>query len=96
MIYCHTVLFSEFRIHKITCMYSSVLRCRSEVAGWATYARYTNIIFDDNIPFVRSSGSTRVVDSARNWTLGERLSFLLTVRLIYLLSRLFSRQQSCI
>lgn len=71
---------------------SPVVRFRSEVAGRATYERYTRIISDDNIPFVRASGSARVVDSARNWTLGERLSFFFMVRLIYLLSRLLSRQ----
>ncbi|EPQ58850.1 phytase, partial [Gloeophyllum trabeum ATCC 11539] len=39
-------------------------------AGQAVYQRYAGLVNESSIPFVRASGSTRVVDSASNWTAG--------------------------
>ncbi|KAH7887296.1 histidine phosphatase superfamily [Phlebopus sp. FC_14] len=39
-------------------------------AGQVHYARYSSLVSDDVLPFVRASGSDRVVDSATNWTAG--------------------------
>ncbi|KAF8187185.1 phytase [Pholiota molesta] len=43
---------------------------QSEEAGKTAYTRYSWLIFEENLPFVRASSSERVVDSATNWTLG--------------------------
>ncbi|TCD68638.1 hypothetical protein EIP91_010293 [Steccherinum ochraceum] len=39
-------------------------------AGVEAFGRYTHLISKDNIPFVRASGSERVIVSAQNWTQG--------------------------
>ncbi|PSR83458.1 hypothetical protein PHLCEN_2v5730 [Hermanssonia centrifuga] len=39
-------------------------------AGQETFFRYADLISSDNLPFVRSSSSERVVLSATNWTAG--------------------------
>ncbi|KAI0782538.1 phytase [Abortiporus biennis] len=39
-------------------------------AGQEAFARYSHLITEENIPFVRASSSDRVVQSAVNWTLG--------------------------
>ncbi|KAI9459508.1 histidine phosphatase superfamily [Lactarius psammicola] len=39
-------------------------------AGVTAFHRYAHIVSDDNPPFVRATDSTRVVDSAANWTAG--------------------------
>lgn len=43
---------------------------QSQEAGQETFRRYPRLISKTNLPFVRSSGGTRVVESATNWTLG--------------------------
>ncbi|KAJ3993756.1 phytase [Lentinula boryana] len=43
---------------------------QSLVAGAETYHRYNGLVSSDNIPFVRASGSERVIMSATNWTYG--------------------------
>ncbi|KAF8812207.1 acid phosphatase [Phlegmacium glaucopus] len=43
---------------------------QSQEAGQETFQRYSCLISKTNLPFVRSSGGTRVVESATNWTLG--------------------------
>jgi len=43
---------------------------QSQEAGQETFRRYSSLISKNNLPFVRSSGGTRVVESATNWTLG--------------------------
>ncbi|KAF9077976.1 phytase [Rhodocollybia butyracea] len=42
----------------------------SSVAGAEAFYRYRHLLSRDNIPFVRASSSSRVVNSARNWTEG--------------------------
>jgi hypothetical protein len=44
--------------------------CRSFKAGQLTFERYRHLVNDSAIPFVRASGSDRVVQSATNWTAG--------------------------
>ncbi|KXN84944.1 3-phytase A [Leucoagaricus sp. SymC.cos] len=39
-------------------------------AGKSVFSRYRRLVGPDNVPFVRASGSERVVDSATNWTSG--------------------------
>ncbi|KIJ69724.1 hypothetical protein HYDPIDRAFT_22894 [Hydnomerulius pinastri MD-312] len=39
-------------------------------AGQHHFARYSNLVGEDMLPFVRASESDRVMDSARNWTAG--------------------------
>ncbi|THH31094.1 hypothetical protein EUX98_g3091 [Antrodiella citrinella] len=39
-------------------------------AGIEAFQRYTHLITEENIPFVRASGSERVIVSAMNWTQG--------------------------
>ncbi|KAJ7681800.1 histidine phosphatase superfamily [Mycena rosella] len=43
---------------------------QSYEAGARVFERYANLVDADNIPFVRASSGTRVVDSANNWTAG--------------------------
>ena len=43
---------------------------RSFDAGVTAFDRYAHIVSEDNPPFVRAASSTRVVDSAANWTAG--------------------------
>ncbi|KDR84436.1 hypothetical protein GALMADRAFT_54583 [Galerina marginata CBS 339.88] len=43
---------------------------QSEEAGKEAFKRYSRLVSRGNLPFVRSSGGTRVVDSATNWTAG--------------------------
>ncbi|KAJ3570644.1 hypothetical protein NP233_g4261 [Leucocoprinus birnbaumii] len=43
---------------------------QSYTAGQSAYIRYLDLFNDKNIPFVRASGSERVIDSATNWTAG--------------------------
>lgn len=48
------------------------LSVRSYALGEETFRRYQNLLSETgDVPFVRASGSKRVVLSARNWTLGE-------------------------
>ncbi|KAF9522115.1 phytase [Crepidotus variabilis] len=42
----------------------------AQLAGEMAYERYSHIVSHDKLPFVRTSGGQRVVDSAQNWTLG--------------------------
>ena len=44
---------------------------RSFDAGEEAYQRYSSLISANNIPFVRTDSSSRVVMSASNWTAGE-------------------------
>ncbi|KDQ61378.1 hypothetical protein JAAARDRAFT_171559 [Jaapia argillacea MUCL 33604] len=39
-------------------------------AGMVAFSRYSSLVSGENLPFVRASGSERVVDSAMNWTAG--------------------------
>ncbi|KAJ3540298.1 hypothetical protein NMY22_g4362 [Coprinellus aureogranulatus] len=43
---------------------------QSAESGATVYERYNRLVSQGNIPFVRASGSDRVVDSAANWTAG--------------------------
>jgi len=43
---------------------------QSQEAGQEAFTRYSRLISQTNLPFVRSSGGARVVESATNWTLG--------------------------
>jgi hypothetical protein len=43
---------------------------RSAESGALAYDRYRKLVSKGNLPFVRASGSDRVVDSATNWTAG--------------------------
>ncbi|KAJ7137743.1 histidine phosphatase superfamily [Mycena epipterygia] len=43
---------------------------QSYEAGASVFERYGNLVDADNLPFVRASSGTRVVDSANNWTAG--------------------------
>ncbi|KAH9482157.1 3-phytase B [Psilocybe cubensis] len=43
-------------------------------AGQGAFQRYSQLVSSKNLPFVRASGSTRVVDSATNWTSGFSLA----------------------
>ncbi|KAF6762217.1 phytase [Ephemerocybe angulata] len=43
---------------------------QSAESGAIVYDRYRKLVSKGNIPFVRASGSTRVIDSATNWTSG--------------------------
>ncbi|KAI0650867.1 phytase [Trametes meyenii] len=43
---------------------------QSAEAGREAFERYSSLITADNIPFVRASGSDRVVATANNWTVG--------------------------
>ncbi|KAF8887236.1 histidine phosphatase superfamily [Gymnopilus junonius] len=43
-------------------------------AGKEAYNRYSSLISQDNLPFVRASLSSRVVHSANNWTAGFSLA----------------------
>ncbi|KAF8887235.1 phosphoglycerate mutase-like protein [Gymnopilus junonius] len=43
---------------------------QSDEAGRVAYNRYSFLVSRENMPFVRASSSSRVVDSATNWTTG--------------------------
>ncbi|KAI0028509.1 phytase [Vararia minispora EC-137] len=43
---------------------------QSEEAGSELYLRYSSLVNETNLPFVRAADATRVVDSATNWTAG--------------------------
>ncbi|KAI0677679.1 phytase [Trametes maxima] len=43
---------------------------QSAEAGREAFERYSSLVTADNIPFVRASGSDRVVATANNWTVG--------------------------
>ncbi|KAJ3711961.1 histidine phosphatase superfamily [Lentinula raphanica] len=43
---------------------------QSLIAGAEAYQRYEDLVDLDTIPFVRASGSERVIESATNWTYG--------------------------
>ncbi|KAI0053859.1 acid phosphatase [Auriscalpium vulgare] len=43
---------------------------QSYAAGSAAFDRYSHLVGKENVPFIRTAGSTRVVDSASNWTAG--------------------------
>ena len=48
---------------------------RSNAAGQEAFHRYSALISGDALPFVRASSSSRVVDSATNWTAGKKDRF---------------------
>ena len=51
-----------------------LLLVRSHALGEETFQRYRSLLSENaDGPFVRASGSERVVLSARNWTLGASL-----------------------
>ncbi|KAI0072417.1 acid phosphatase, partial [Panus rudis PR-1116 ss-1] len=39
-------------------------------SGQQSYRRYSSLVTQRNLPFVRAAGKSRVIDSARNWTVG--------------------------
>ncbi|KAG9310358.1 histidine phosphatase superfamily [Chiua virens] len=41
-------------------------------AGQEHYVRYASLVSEEMLPFVRASGDERVVESALNWTAGEK------------------------
>ncbi|KAL1748694.1 histidine phosphatase superfamily [Schizophyllum fasciatum] len=43
---------------------------QSYEAGSEAYERYSSLLSNGSIPFVRASGSERVIDTANNWTAG--------------------------
>ncbi|TFK24698.1 phytase [Coprinopsis marcescibilis] len=43
---------------------------QSAESGAKMYERYRKLVSKGNVPFVRASGSVRVIDSATNWTAG--------------------------
>ncbi|KAG6886729.1 hypothetical protein C0995_005391 [Termitomyces sp. Mi166 len=47
---------------------------QSLVAGQEHFERYKSLVSDNQLPFVRASGSDRVVNSATNWTAGFSLA----------------------
>lgn len=53
---------------------------RSFDAGATAYSRYAHLVSKHNLPFVRAASSTRVVDSAANWTKGLFGAIALSVR----------------
>lgn len=61
------VHFSEYLPYQI---YVLSHLSRSEEAGRDAYARYSHLVSQQNLPFVRASSAERTVDSATNWTLG--------------------------
>lgn len=48
---------------------------RSSEAGQEAFARYSSLVSADELPFVRASGSDRVVATANNWTAGEFIKY---------------------
>ena len=46
---------------------------RSYDAGQEVYTRYASLVDADRLPFVRASGSDRVIESASNWTAGTSI-----------------------
>jgi hypothetical protein len=58
---------------------------RSQEAGQEAFTRYSRLISQTNLPFVRSSGGSRVVESATNWTLGNASSLFTASKLIHFL-----------
>ncbi|EIW61545.1 phytase [Trametes versicolor FP-101664 SS1] len=47
---------------------------QSSEAGQEAFARYSSLVSADELPFVRASGSDRVVATANNWTAGFALA----------------------
>ena len=47
---------------------------RSFSAGFEAYKRYYQLVRSQNLPFVRTSGSDRVMQSSLNWTAGKGFS----------------------
>jgi hypothetical protein len=45
---------------------------RSFDAGQEHFVRYTDLVSEETLPFIRASESGRVIDSAGNWTAGEK------------------------
>ncbi|KAI8989846.1 phytase [Trametes punicea] len=45
---------------------------QSSIAGKEAFERYSSLISEENLPFVRASSADRVVASALNWTAGFR------------------------
>ncbi|KAF7334253.1 hypothetical protein MSAN_02386700 [Mycena sanguinolenta] len=43
---------------------------QSAESGKAAFQRYSSLITEDDIPFVRASGMSRVVETAKNWSAG--------------------------
>jgi hypothetical protein len=58
---------------------------RSQEAGQEAFTRYSRLISQTNLPFVRSSGGSRLVESATNWTLGNASSLFAAPKLIHFL-----------
>jgi len=72
MIKYRLVLLSASGIMEINCASIKIyFNSRSERAGRDAYARYADLVSEGNVPFVRSSGGTRVVAAAYNWTHGQ-------------------------
>lgn len=47
-----------------------MMSSRAFDSGIEAYERYSTLISQSNLPFVRASDGTRVVESATNWTAG--------------------------
>jgi hypothetical protein len=56
--------------HTGRALYVLILTLRSFDAGQEAFIRYSRLFNRNNIPFVRSDVSARVVASANNWTAG--------------------------
>lgn len=82
------ILFCENA--KLTCI------SRAKDSGMEAYYRYSFLVSQDNLPFVRASLSSRVVDTANNWTTGSfslvHLS-LFAPLILPRVARIFFRQQ---
>lgn len=50
---------------------------RSKQRGEADFVRYENLFRAGEVPFVRASGSQRVIDSSANWTSGKTVVCLI-------------------
>lgn len=58
------------RLSRLVILHTSHTDRRAKFTGKETFLRYPDLVSEDNLPFVRASGSTRVIDSATNWTQG--------------------------
>ena len=45
---------------------------RSSDAGQEHFVRYADLVNEEMLPFIRASESNRVIDSAGNWSAGEK------------------------
>lgn len=67
----HSVPLSTFPIHGLVFINNQI---RSFSAGKVAFKRYAHLVKPGQLPFVRASGSERVVLSATNWTEGFSLA----------------------